>query len=137
MSHDRIRFHLVPKYFRSTGSASGMTQERCEEVLLQAFGMLKAHSAALMRDNPRGFQIVCRPSQFGRFIVIRNEIGNCINGISDLAPEIFIPEDKLQVIADRYHIAYNVMKRIHRDIIQRDTVPVETDVSGNSHRTSE
>jgi hypothetical protein len=69
-----------------------MRAETCQKVLKRAFNMSFSESRMLMAKNSyNGFQIVCRPSQFARFIVYRFDTDECINGIKDLAPELFTP----------------------------------------------
>lgn len=86
MSTDRVTFFLPYRYF--SDSSNGMTKPRCRAILLRAFDMTHCESELLMEDYPNGFWIVCRPSQFARFIVDRHETGHCINGIRDLTPKI-------------------------------------------------
>lgn len=92
-SKDRVRFFLPGKYFQrhSTGTSS-MERSVCKGILKRAFGLSSNDSHHLMQEWPEGFWITCRPSQFARFIVYRNDHGACINGIKDLRPKL-VPEE--------------------------------------------
>lgn len=94
MSKDRVRFFLHHRYFQEGHhtSVNGMRGDVCRDILSRAFGISKTAGAALMQRHRNGFYIICRPSQFARFIVFRHEDGECINGIKDLEPEIIREE---------------------------------------------
>jgi hypothetical protein len=69
MSVDRVSFKLP--YTVSLTSDSGKARAiigACEK----AFGMTPQQAECYMRQ---GTQIICRPSQFARFIIYRNELG--------------------------------------------------------------
>ena len=83
-SKDRVTFYLPYRYFTSQHTTNGMTKETCMRVLNASFGMSASEMEGLMFANPSGFTIVCRPSQFARFIVFRDQADECINGIRDL-----------------------------------------------------
>lgn len=89
-SKDRVRFFIQHRYFQANCSLSsnGMRKDTCKSVLLRAFGMQFVESETMMNKFPEGFWVECRPSQFARFIVYRNDVGQCINGIKDLKPEL-------------------------------------------------
>ncbi len=79
-----------------------MRRETCATILASIFGFLHKstsgesdqttsalrHWDIFLDANPEGFHILCRPSQFARFIIRRHEAGECINGIRDLAPTL-------------------------------------------------
>lgn len=65
----------------------------------KAFGTDPGVFETIALDNRNGFDIICRPSQFGRFMVYRMEIGTGINGMKDLNPQVFTPEDAIGRIA--------------------------------------
>ncbi len=86
MSKDKVEFFLGHRYF--DGSCNGMREQMCNKILQESFGMLYNEIRGIMKEEPKGFHITCRPSQFARFIVLRHEAGECINGIRDLNPKI-------------------------------------------------
>lgn len=92
---EKLVFHLAPRYFTKNTTSNGMKRETCIKILLASFGTgSRANGtsswATLMNRYPDGFQIVCRPDQFARFIVLRYEAGECINGIKDLSPKLVV-----------------------------------------------
>ena len=95
-SKDRIEFVLPSRYYyyakgfshSSSTLANGMSDSNCAKVLEKSFGLGRYRSHQLFKQNPDHFRIICRPSQFARFIVYRNEFGDCVNGIKDLNPKI-------------------------------------------------
>lgn len=96
MSRDRVRFLMGPRYFlRSRGARSnGMDRARALDVMANAFGVRADEANALFEAHPDGFLVVCRPSQFARFIVLRHDamLGTGgVNGVNDLEPELFVP----------------------------------------------
>ncbi len=97
MSKDRIRFFLPERYF--SNSNNGMSHDRCLQVLSKANGIANSSAPKLMRANPSGFTIMCRPSQFARFIFYRDKLGKCINGIRDLRLELIDKPDVYDDIA--------------------------------------
>lgn len=92
-SIDRVRFFLPGKYFSSAAGlgTNSMRRGTCKGILLRAFGMDNGESERMIQGNSYGFTVVCRPSQFARFIVYRYEADECINEIKDLRPE-FVPK---------------------------------------------
>lgn len=144
MSKDRVRFEMCPRYFTEHNSKSGMHKDVAVEVLNKAFGPPRGNRTSwrcAMKQHPHGFEIVCRPSQFARFIVYRNEMGNCINGISDLRPKIVEPlERKLlsDTIADETGLHGDDVRDVMSLLNARDRQVEGTgdgvyDVSGNPH----
>jgi len=77
-----------------------MRRATCIEVLQKAFNMSPSESGGLMHSRSEGFEIICRPSQFARFIIYRHEAGECINGIRDLQPELVEADDRYTAIAN-------------------------------------
>jgi hypothetical protein len=82
MSRDRVRFVLQP-YGGDSATAAAF---------LQAF-------KAPFPSAPMGQEvtIVCRPSQFARFLIYRNEAGGR-NLFKELKPELFTPQPKISEI---------------------------------------
>lgn len=85
MSGDRVRLVIPERY---------LTNGKVIQAVKQAFGLTddEIHSARV-RDHygNRGLEVICRPSQFGRFVILRNESGTA-NSIKDLEPELFFPK---------------------------------------------
>lgn len=61
-----------------------------------------------------GIIIVCRPSQFARFIVLRHDHGGVINGIRDLYPEL-LPLDGYNPIDESAYVAETQVRRVLRE----------------------
>ncbi len=121
MSRDRVEFKLRDRYFQKRYSGyhrggGGMERSICQKVLLLAFGIPMDESDSLMDLHPTGFKIRCRPSQFARFIVYRNEIGECINGVKDLNPKLVTPvESSLYTrISEETHESIDTVGRVLR-----------------------
>ncbi len=93
MSKDRVRFILPPRYFQKCPRrTNGFARNTMQKILHKAFGMVHTESGNLMDHNWNGgFEIECRPSQFARFIVLRYEANEGINGVRDLEPRIIQP----------------------------------------------
>lgn len=87
-SKDRVQFYLPHRYFAKCHSDNHMSRDDCKKVLGKAFSLGRDECGHLMDRNPNGFTIVCRPSQFARFIIFRHLWGHCINGVRDLEPEL-------------------------------------------------
>jgi hypothetical protein len=153
MSKDRVTFFLPPRYFQSgspSRSSNGMCKTTCASVLARAFGApgenLDDRTAAaawlgVMAQYPAGFRVVCRPSQFARFIVYRADADECINGIKDLAPVLGKPRDTSKTYYDEvaaktgveHYKVCNVLNAagVHNYVVKAEG---EFDVSGNPHR---
>jgi hypothetical protein len=74
MSRDRVRFTL---------NTFGITQAT-QDAFLKAFGQ---PIGTCIGD----VTIICRPSQFARFLIFRNELGGR-NSFKELNPVLFTPE---------------------------------------------
>lgn len=79
MSKDRVRFFLGERYFQDDMS-------KIEGVLRKAFD-LHINETRRLAHNSSGFWITCRPSQFARFMIYRNQAG-ITNGFMDLKAEL-------------------------------------------------
>ena len=77
MSHDRVRF-VIP--------ARRLVSAKFATVIKATLGIELPVGA-----SDEAIVIVCRPSQFGRFIVQRNKAG-LQNSVKELKPDLFIPE---------------------------------------------
>lgn len=85
MSKDRIRF-IVPSYRIHRGADCS----RIRSLLKEIFGITDKELRAV--PVGRDLTIVCRPSQFGRYIVRRNEEG-CTNWVREMSPVLFTPNE--------------------------------------------
>lgn len=104
MSNDRVRFWIDYRYFQQRGMY---------DVLKKAFD-LSEHRARKAQTGPyEGFWIVCRPSQFARFMIYRNEAG-IKNGFMDLKADLFVPEkpNYYTMLADIAGITHDQAKRV-------------------------
>lgn len=80
MSNDRVRFFLTERHFCFEG----------RKLVQSAFNMTKLEISKTIRENPDGFWIVCRPSQFARFLIYRNG-SEVSNSFVELKPTL-VPE---------------------------------------------
>lgn len=89
MSKDRVKLELGYKYFTNAAQIT---------VLKQAFGFTDEdirhantllHKGYVTQTEPK-VTIICRPSQFARFMVLRNDAG-LANGFKELKPKLFDP----------------------------------------------
>ncbi len=120
MSKDRVRFTLLPRYFQSgKRRQNGFHRDTMMHVLKHAFGMTQVESTDLMDHYPNGFEIECRPSQFARFIILRHDANEGINGIRDLEPRIVQPPehtDVYQRVAERLDLCPDVVRAVARHL---------------------
>ncbi len=89
MSHDRVRFFISDNYYNTQHK-----KETLLDVLKQSFDLNKAPLGHYMAGCYGGFYIICRPSQFARFLIFRNAAG-IKNGFIDLQADLYVPEPKL------------------------------------------
>ncbi len=82
-----VRFYLPTRYFQTRPCPNGMARDKCVTILLKSFGTKIKEIHEIMKRCPEGFHVVCTVEQFGRFIINRCKLGDCINGIRDLCPE--------------------------------------------------
>jgi len=93
MSGDRVRIVIPERYLHSSSF---------RKVMREAFAMNDSDFDGFKSvddhyGHPNGMEVICRPSQFGRFIVLRNEAGGT-NSVKDLQPELFQPVPTARVI---------------------------------------
>lgn len=81
MSKDRVRFTLTPNMARCHSH-----QQLVEDTL-----GIPARDVKKYGDAYKGMTIVCHPSQFARFMIVRNDRG-LQNSFKDLSPELFFPD---------------------------------------------
>ena len=83
-----VKFHLPLRYFQSVTCTNGMSRDSCLRVLCEAFDIDRNRALDTLDRNrdSGGFDVICTAEQFARFIIWRHQLGNCINGIRDLAP---------------------------------------------------
>lgn len=103
MSKDRVQFSLGYRYFQNS---------KIFTVLLQAFGI--PQNSVPVPEEDRSLLITCRPSQFARFMIYRNEAG-LQNGFKDLHVELIeepeIP-DAYETLADRASMSRDDVKMV-------------------------
>lgn len=136
-SMDRIKFFLPCRYFQPRQHMNNMCRAKCLGILVKAFGFTGGAWEEIMRGQPQGFWIVCRPSQFGRFIVYRHVYGDCINGIRDLQPDVMMEPDLFGDIAEDVGICRRDVSAVARalgaDNERNGWGPDVIDVSQNRH----
>ena len=94
MSHDRVRFTL---------SESVLNRSGMDGVLNKAFNInVRTAESYLNYESEHAgkvLTIICRPSQFARFLIYRNDA--CINNIfKAMYPELFVPEEEKKTPLD-------------------------------------
>lgn len=132
-----VRFYLPRRYYQEYPSSSGMQFDDCMTVLVRAFcpsaiqfSTFK-HKVQQVIDSARrndydGFYVICTQAAFGRFIIYRNELGRCINGIKDLAPEFgqhFFSRQFVETcesIGVEPHVAHTVLQTFDKSCIGLD-----------------
>ena len=86
MSKDRVHFNMPNETWEGTHAT--------RTAALFALGMTSNEVTLAMREGAR---IVCRPSQFARFLIKRNEAGGR-NGFKMLNAELVTPPEELCVV---------------------------------------
>lgn len=143
MSHDRVRFFISDSYYKNVHQ-----QGVLRDVLKKAFGLGTASSTQCMSGCCGGFYVVCRPSQFARFLIFRNDAG-IKNGFVDLQAKLYVPappKDGYTLLAEKIGITRDQAKRaalaLHfsdchevEERVGNETCDnsVEIDVSRNKH----
>ncbi len=89
MSKDRVKFKI------SAGLLCGREREEYARLLQEVLGISRA-STLCHANGGRDMTIICRPSQFARFIIERSNRG-MRNGIQVLEATLFIPEEGLPI----------------------------------------
>lgn len=139
MSKDRVRFFLGYQYYSNNNEILRMAT-----VLGKAFGLDHVEAVKIMQTYTDGVWIVCRPSQFARFMIYRNEAA-IKNGFMDLHAELFTAppkKDSYTMLAEAAGVDREDAKRIvlalshsagwvAKNLKEARTAPVGIDVSGN------
>lgn len=83
------------------------------DILRKSFGLNVVEVGEIMDACPCGFTIVCRPDQFAKFIVLRYEADECVNGVKDLNPK-FVDRDHdlYEDIADATGVSRDDVKKV-------------------------
>ncbi len=121
-NEDRVRFFLPSRYFHSghSDNSGGMCRATCVKIFRKAFDICTTDGRHLTNNNEQGFEIVCRPDQFARFIVLRYQAGECVNGIKDLTPKFFRgpidPPDVYDEVVEQFNVPRNVAVGIARKL---------------------
>ncbi|ADD21643.1 hypothetical protein [Caulobacter phage Cd1] len=83
MSKDRVHFFL-PGQHANDGDSRTVAVDRAA---VEAFGLPLSHAKAIRK---RRVEIVCRPSQFARFLIFRNVYGG-VNDFKGLEAKLVTP----------------------------------------------
>lgn len=145
MSRDRVRFRLTENM---------LTHSKMPEVLRRAFGVT-ADEVRRLREGRRGVVIVCRPSQFARFLIYRNEAGIHNQFLALGPPELLDADSCVPETADPYSWVANEARGtsvgaadvqrileavgigedyVRERMCERGDLPGILDVSDNPHR---
>lgn len=104
MSHERVKFYLPKKYIELSGMQKAMRR---------AFDVSSMDFHTVFTGSHSGRWIVCRPSQFARFLIYRAELvlrcssSSMVNGFQDLQATLFVPEEEVPSV-------YEVWNRPHQ-----------------------
>jgi hypothetical protein len=92
MSKDRVRFTLAGYYFEGSHESMGL-------VLREAFGMSERDLVGVetTAKETGGVIIQCRPSQFARFLILRDRVGYQ-NMFKELRAELIVPKPIPQIV---------------------------------------
>jgi hypothetical protein len=105
-SYDRVRFFLSEHRVNSDRAKFSDLLSYAFDLEITQFmtrsGYLRLSGLTLM-----GVMIECRPSQFARFLIKRNELG-LNNGFKELFPRLYVPE------AQEHTPFIDVSKRTHK-----------------------
>jgi hypothetical protein len=100
MSTDRVKFYIPSSYWYQMEPNGRRTHNReaskVVALLHDAFGITEKEFLALTSGVWTGITIICRPSQFARFLIYRNERG-IPNGFKELQPKLIGGEDSEDV----------------------------------------
>lgn len=112
MSRDRVKFYLPESNFQHKRSTNGFQRNAMAGVLEKSFGAMGW--SGIMNNSPNGFWVICRPSQFARFIINRANLGTGVNGIRCLEAKLFIPEElnPYQEFANEFELTLNTAHSI-------------------------
>lgn len=91
ISHDRVHFNM-PNVWSGRGDTR---QDAIVKAAVQAFGI---PMEAAKRASAHGVLVICRPSQFARFLILRNEYGG-ENGFKNLYAKL-VPAPKPTNVLD-------------------------------------
>ncbi len=108
MSKDRVRFSLGIQYLQAT----------CiDSVLHRAFGVSGKQIRKMLFCDRNSVDILCRPSQFARFLIYRND-AKITNGFKDLNPKLIDPKSSatvINVMTDAGYFDRSCLKQALRD----------------------
>ena len=93
-SKDRVRF-CIPVQRLSVGFQEGANPYR--KVLCDTLGFSMAELKCHIEQCQDQIEFICRPSQFARFTIARNDAG-ISNSFKELSPELFTPLPKPSAI---------------------------------------
>lgn len=111
---DLVKFYLPFRYFQTRPGSNGMCRSTCVTILTKSFGLCDADWNRLMCEQPDGLWIVSRADQFGKFIVLRHDANECINGVKDLKCQMYNPDAEYDRIAHQFKLPTCTLKGIAR-----------------------
>ena len=109
-SKDRVKFFVGNKYLQIS---------KFYDVLGRAFGLDEQTARKLANLQTTGchdkwyggFWIVCRPDQFARFMIYRND-AEITNGFMDLKAELIEPADAIDALARKASVSRTVIEKV-------------------------
>lgn len=88
MSHDRVHFTVYERYLH---------KQTIIDCLVETLGLDEPHLKFLARKN-KDLHVICRPSQFARFVILRHIKYGEPNNMSCLNMKLVVPEpDRIEV----------------------------------------
>jgi len=88
MSHDRVHFTVGERYLQ---------KNTIRECITETLG-IDAHKLKQMAIRNEDLHVVCRPSQFARFVILRHIKYGEPNNMSCLNMKLVVPEQENHVI---------------------------------------
>ena len=95
MSNDRVKFRISKCRLYGNAGVRDALQETMGLSNSEISDACRRATAESCDEGGEYIEIVCRPSQFARFLIIRN-IKGCQNGFKELNPVLFMPEENRQ-----------------------------------------
>ena len=138
---ERVRF----KFGRNHRMGSKETRLEFSDVLKAAFDMRCSEVSDLLNTlSLTDYWIICRPSQFARFIIYRNQKETLKNWVKELEPEIIPPPRTVyqKIVEETGHDAGTVNTILSRagvrnKVIPEDDLVYDLDVTRRHGRASD
>jgi hypothetical protein len=90
MSHDRVHFTVSERYLK---------REAYIDCLVEVFGLDRSHLLVLA-NRDKDLQVICRPSQFARFIILRHVKYGEANNMACLNMQLVVPQPETFDVQD-------------------------------------